>query len=220
MRCYLVVSPSFNVCLSRDPFSRTSKKRKSKKHSKRTSPGSSSKAIGALISLVEIIAANERHKDYLRYQAEAEERLREYFQALGEFMDLSPGEFEAYIAFIFEKMGYQISLRGGSGDQGVDIEARREDEYIIIQCKKYSSGNVGGPDVLKLIGSVTNERANKGILVTTSDFTSQAREIARGNPIELVNQAGIVAWQKQNKIGPYAEEPILMMLEEEMQQKF
>ncbi|HFQ93138.1 MAG TPA: restriction endonuclease, partial [Anaerolineae bacterium] len=50
--------------------------------------------------------------------------------------DLSPAEFEQYVAGLFRKKGYQVQMRGRSGDLGVDILLTKADgRQAIVQCK-------------------------------------------------------------------------------------
>ncbi|MGB7510155.1 MAG: restriction endonuclease [Pelodictyon phaeoclathratiforme] len=103
---------------------------------------------------------------------------------------ISPFEFEELISELFNKMGYLTEVTSKSGDYGVDVIAKKENEIIAIQAKKYSIGNnVGNRTVQMLIGAMAfkNYKATKGVLVTTSDYTIQAHEQAKENPVELWN---------------------------------
>ncbi|MFH0714581.1 MAG: restriction endonuclease [Candidatus Diapherotrites archaeon] len=91
---------------------------------------------------------------------------------------------------MFGLMGYETKLTPKTNDFGVDVLAIKKDERIAIQVKKYSQGNNVGNDIVqKLLGAMQqkNTKANKGIIVTTSDFTKSARIQAEETPIELWN---------------------------------
>ena len=63
----------------------------------------------------------------------------------------------------------------------------------VIQCKKYKPGNnVGEPIVRELYGVMMHENANKGILITTSDFTNQAISFSKNKAIGLINGNDII----------------------------
>jgi restriction endonuclease Mrr len=103
------------------------------------------------------------------------------------FADYSPREFEEFVAKLFSAMGYEVSLGPYVGDYGADIIASKDNRRILIQVKKYAQGNlVGNREVRDTLGAVWG-KADKAILVTTSDFTEQAYEQAKGTPIELWN---------------------------------
>jgi len=108
------------------------------------------------------------------------------------YKEIDPYQFEELISDLFERMGYKTQVTKKSGDFGVDVIATKGGETIAIQAKKYSPGNnVGNRDVQRMLGAMSfrDYKANKGIIITTSDFTIQAQEQASENPIELWNIA-------------------------------
>jgi len=108
----------------------------------------------------------------------------------GDLNDLGGHEFEDLIERLLIKMGFATEGRKEAADGGIDIIAVSIQPLVsgryIIQCKRYSN-SVSSPIVRDLYGVVMAERANKGILITTSAFTSDAIEFAQGKPIELVD---------------------------------
>ena len=89
-------------------------------------------------------------------------------------------------------MGLTADVTGGAADGGVDIVAYDDSPITggkyVIQCKRYGqSKKVGVGEVRELYGVVQAEGANKGILITSSSFTSHAVAFAEGKPIELIN---------------------------------
>lgn len=108
-------------------------------------------------------------------------------------------EFEHLIREIFEK---EFSANGGvvkvtqaSRDGGVDAIAFDPDPIrggkIVIQAKRYTN-TVGVSSVRDLYGTILNEGATKGILVTTSDFGSDSYAFAKGKPITLLNGSNLL----------------------------
>lgn len=85
-------------------------------------------------------------------------------------MTLSPGEFESLITNLFEKMGLETKLTQASRDGGVDCVAFDQRPIlggkVVVQAKRYKS-TVGVGSVRDLFGTMLNEGASKGILVTT-----------------------------------------------------
>ena len=84
-------------------------------------------------------------------------------------------------------MGYKSRTTKASRDFGVDVIAKKEDEIVAIQVKKYKDYPVGNKEVQMLLGAMQMRkiRANKSIIITTSRFTKSAFEQADGCPIEL-----------------------------------
>ena len=62
---------------------------------------------------------------------------------------------------------------------------------IAIQAKRYTN-TVGVAAVRDLYGTVVNEGANKGILVTTADYGPDAYEFAKGKPLTLLNGGNLL----------------------------
>jgi restriction system protein len=90
-------------------------------------------------------------------------------------------------------MGFSAEMTKASGDGGVDIEASLDRAIVggryLFQCKRFAPDTlVGSPTVREFYGAlVADRKAVKGILITTSRFTPQAREFAEGLPIELID---------------------------------
>lgn len=105
---------------------------------------------------------------------------------------LSGVDFEKLVANLLRHMGFEAVMTKASGDGGVDVVATLDQPVVggryLIQCKRFAVDNlVGAATVREFYGAVTADRqAVKGVFITTSDFTAQAREFARGLPIELI----------------------------------
>lgn len=111
---------------------------------------------------------------------------------------LEPTEFENLVSTLLVQMGFNVSTTKASGDGGIDIVAINEQPIVggqyIVQCKRYATGNnVGEPAIRDLFGVMHSENANKGILITTSDFTRQAILFAEDKAIELINGSKLLS---------------------------
>jgi len=101
----------------------------------------------------------------------------------------SSGFFEKLVVELLVSMGYGGSQRnaaravGQSGDEGIDgiiDEDRLGLDTIYIQAKKWKQGlSVGRPEIQKFVGALEGKRAKKGIFITTTKFSDDAREYAR-----------------------------------------
>jgi len=102
------------------------------------------------------------------------------------FANLNPYQFEEFIAKLFRKMGYSARKTPNTGDYGADVIAKKDDETILIQVKKYNEGNNVTPkEVQRTLGALWKYKANKAVFITTSSFTVRAKEIEKEAPIEL-----------------------------------
>ncbi len=93
---------------------------------------------------------------------------------------------------MLQNRGLTVEVTGGPGDEGVDIIARDitpiTGGMYLVQCKRYAlDRKVGVADVRELYGTVQEKRASKGVLVTSSTFTTQARRFAEDKPLELID---------------------------------
>lgn len=92
--------------------------------------------------------------------------------------------FERLVVELLVAMGYGGSLLdagqavGKSGDDGIDgiiKEDRLGLDVIFLQAKRWDSV-VGRPTIQAFAGSLEGQRARKGIFITTSKFTQDAKE--------------------------------------------
>jgi len=96
----------------------------------------------------------------------------------------SPSFFERIVVELLVKMGYGGSRAdagkaiGKSGDGGIDGIIKEDKlglDVVYIQAKRWDSNPVGRPDVMQFAGALQAQKANKGIFITTSRFTEDAR---------------------------------------------
>ena len=103
-------------------------------------------------------------------------------------LEISPAEFETLIANLFSKMGLDTRQTRLSKDGGVDCVAFNRDPVlggkVVIQAKRYRNTVELGA-VRDLYGTMMNEGASKGILITTADFGPGAWKFIEDKPIEL-----------------------------------
>jgi restriction system protein len=105
-----------------------------------------------------------------------------------------PDFFERLVVELLLQMGYGGSRRdagqavGRSGDGGIDgviKEDRLGLDAVYIQAKRWE-GPVGRPVVQQFSGSLDLHKANKGVLITTSTFTSDARDYVGSIPKRII----------------------------------
>lgn len=119
--------------------------------------------------------------------------------------DEMPGvEFEKVCQNLLIKMGLEVEMTKASGDGGIDLIALLDKPIVggkfIVQCKRYT-GSIGVPIVRDLYGVVTDERANKGILITTGRFTQSGKDFAKDKNIELIDGKKLLSLLKENGFG-------------------
>lgn len=115
-------------------------------------------------------------------------------------MELTPKEFETLITNLFTKMGLEARVTQSSRDGGVDCVAFDNRAIfggkVIIQAKRYKN-TVPVSAVRDLFGTVHNEGASKGILVTTSGFGRASFDFAKDKPLELLSGTNLLYLLKE-----------------------
>jgi restriction system protein len=128
------------------------------------------------------------------------------FQLLQKIKAMSWQDFEDLCATLLEKMGYGVASKREirAGDGGIDGEIL-EDELglkgkIYIQAKKWDNNNVQPKDMKEFLYNV---RSNKGVFITTSDFSQKAREEAKNykeGKVALINYNDLVKLCKKYQV--------------------
>ena len=116
-------------------------------------------------------------------------------------MELTPSEFESLITNLFQKMGLETRQTQASRDGGVDCVAFDPRPIfggkVVIQAKRYKN-TVGVSAVRDLYGTMQNEGASKGILVTTSGYGQASFDFAEGKPLELLSGSNLLYLLSEN----------------------
>ena len=109
---------------------------------------------------------------------------------------VSPAFFEKLVVDLLVAMGYggshddAASVIGHSGDEGIDgiiKEDRLGLENIYVQAKRWKEGStVGRPDIQQFAGALQGQKARKGVFITTSSFTRDARDYAKAVQATIV----------------------------------
>lgn len=100
---------------------------------------------------------------------------------------LSGSEFELFLKELFEKMGYLVEHTKLSGDQGADLIISKFGHKVAVQAKNYTA-NVGNKAIQEVVSAIKHYKADRGMVVATSDFTQPAIELAKSNDIELIDR--------------------------------
>lgn len=102
-------------------------------------------------------------------------------------------EFEQLMADYYRDLGFAVEHCGTGGaakryDGGIDLKLRRDDEYVLVQCKHKTADQVTHNPVHELLGIMVNESATGAILVTSGEFTDAARRAgARHGHVQLID---------------------------------
>jgi restriction system protein len=153
--------------------------------------------IADVSSAAEISATPEERIDKARQELEANLKA----DLLDRVRQMDPSDFEELIILLLVKMGYgqgrqeMAKALGGSGDGGVDGVVHQDPlglDRVYIQAKRYKDGNTVGPgEINSFIGALNVKKANKGLFVTASGFTKQARAHVSASSMHVVLIDGV-----------------------------
>lgn len=101
-------------------------------------------------------------------------------------VDLLEGHsFEYYCAELLRKNGYKkVEVTKGSGDQGVDIIAIKNNVKYAIQCKNYHS-KIGNKAVQEVYTGKKYYKCDVAVVLTNAYFTQSAKELAIATEVLL-----------------------------------
>ncbi len=115
-------------------------------------------------------------------------------ELLQKIKSCSPRFFEDLVVELLVKMGYGGTIKdagqsiGQTGDEGIDgiiKEDRLGLDVIYIQAKRWENV-VGRPEIQKFVGALAGQGAKKGVFITTSKFTSEAKSYQTRNETKIV----------------------------------
>jgi len=117
---------------------------------------------------------------------------------------MDPYEFEKLVAEIWELEGYTTTVRSGSADRGIDIEAIKElpvEQKVLIQAKRYSENNKVGAEEVRNYATLYQQvsDADSVVIVSTSEFTAEGKKIGREQNVKIVNVDSLLNLIKKHK---------------------
>jgi len=140
--------------------------------------------------------------------------LREDLRGKLKSEDVEAHHFEKIVADVFRKLNYGvINEVGKTGDGGVDIEIKRDDfglDTIYCQVKKYSDAKITPEQVRGFAGALDTKGAKRGVFVTLSDFTEEAKRAADSmsdKTIRLINGSDLIELMIEHGVGTGVESP-------------
>ena len=104
--------------------------------------------------------------------------------------DMSPRDYEIFCASQFKKFGWKAEATVGSGDQGVDVVAKKKGLILVAQCKKFSKP-VPNKAVQEVVAGIKFYKADSGVVIAPNGFTKSAEKLAAANNIQLIHHSEI-----------------------------
>ncbi|MDO4724477.1 MAG: restriction endonuclease [Comamonadaceae bacterium] len=125
---------------------------------------------------------------------------------------MQPQHFERLVVDVLLAMGYGFDESSGrvtpySGDGGVDGLVHEDKlglSSIYIQAKRYTAQSVGRPEVQQFLGALTGAGANKGVFITSAEFSRDARDFVtrlQNQKVALIDGAQLARLMVEHGVG-------------------
>jgi len=121
-----------------------------------------------------------------------------------------PAFFENLVLDLLRALGYgaseddleRVGAPGDGGFDGIISLDRLGFEKVYVQAKRWQ-GSVGRPEVQGFFGALSGRRARKGVFITTSSFTREAREFGRqiAESVVLIDGQRVATLMIENGVG-------------------
>ena len=114
---------------------------------------------------------------------------------LTKILEMSPSFFEKLVVELLVKMGYVGSFEDAasvtqySHDEGIDGVIKEDKlglDTIYIQAKRWDKGTVGRKEIQAFVGAINMKHASKGVFITTSTFTEEAKKCVKDVQSKIV----------------------------------
>ena len=114
---------------------------------------------------------------------------------LTKILEMSPAFFEKLVVELLVKMGYGGSFEDAasvtqySHDEGIDGVIKEDKlglDTIYIQAKRWDKGTVGRKEIQAFVGAINMKHASKGVFITTSTFTEEAKKCVKDVQSKIV----------------------------------
>jgi restriction system protein len=177
------------------------------------------KTIGVIGNNINpILSENQTPSEILeRASKQLNDELQE--EILNQLKKVSPSRFERIVVDVLVEMGYGGSYEdaaraiGRSGDEGID-GVINEDQLglnkIFIQAKRWNKTPVNHSEIRNFIGAIDVKHADKGVFITTSSFTEDARKAINhsSKKIVLIDGQELTNYMLKNDVGVSIENTI------------
>lgn len=132
---------------------------------------------------------------------------------LQKVLEQSSKKFEHIVLDLLLKMGYGDSITGAgmvtqlSHDGGIDGIIKEDKlglDNIYIQAKRYATSNtIGRPTIQQFVGALDGQKASKGVFITTSSYSNEAKAYAQqaSKKIVLIDGEALARYMIEYNVG-------------------
>jgi len=102
-------------------------------------------------------------------------------------------QFEKLVELIYQHRGFSVQRSGGANpDGGVDLIIESQTEKFVVQCKQWRKWTVGVRQIREFLGTLTDTKITKGIFITLTGYTGEAKQLADKHGIQILNESDVI----------------------------
>ncbi|URJ47377.1 restriction endonuclease [Paenibacillus polymyxa] len=136
-------------------------------------------------------SATYHHTHVARYKNQLRKEY-EFITAGIDKIDIMSGlEFEDYISFFFEELGYKVVRTPTTGDEGIDLIIDKNGLRVGVQCKRYN-GKVSVSAIQEAYAGKDMHDCDEALVVTNSLYTAPAIKMAEKLNVALWNRNDLI----------------------------
>ncbi|WP_290697450.1 restriction endonuclease [Amphritea sp.] len=147
--------------------------------------------FGALISGFKAFSGKRLAKRYVEvpeFKEPSQESSQSAQKVIKPTDEMNWQQFELLVGEAFRQAGYRVIDGGDAGaDGGVDVHLSKDGNKYFVQCKHWKTRKVGVAIVRELFGVIAGAGVKGGFVVTSGDFTEEAKAFAKGKQLGLIN---------------------------------
>ena len=113
---------------------------------------------------------------------------------------LSWRQIESYVCNIYRQNSFEVVETRQNTDDSVDLIVRKDSKTTYVQCQHWRAGKIDVSEVTALLDTMTIEKAEEAVLLTTGQCTAEATQLAQNNQIRLIDGEGLEYSMRRSSI--------------------
>jgi len=119
-------------------------------------------------------------------------------------------QFEKLIELIYRHRDFTVKRLGGANpDGGVDLIIESPTDRFVLQCKHWRKWTVGVRHIREFLGTMTDSKCSKGIFITLTGYSGEAKQLADKHGIQILNESDVVRMLEESGLMYSREIPAL-----------
>lgn len=128
------------------------------------------------------------------FRSRKRKKLIEYQSSIETLQETSWSDFEVLVSEAFRRKGFKVQENMTAGaDGGIDLTLSKDGALHIVQCKQWRKSKVGVAVVREMFGVLKASSAKTVYVISSGEFTKEAKSFADPLPITLINGAELLA---------------------------